>query len=95
MDENIIILIKKLINFVKTLKSVEHISEESFLRQVCKEKKQIIKLVQSMNYRSDELSYLLSCIGDRKENSTIQFDPRDGDEDEVNYFHLIKIFKYF
>ena len=79
--------VNKIIFFVKTFKSVSHISEETFLRQVSKQKQTIIKLANAINYQSEELSYLLSLIANRNETPAVEFDPKDADDDEV-FFQL-------
>ena len=61
-------------NNLKTFISTAHISDETLLRQVCREKQSIINLGKAADYDSKELKYLLECISNRKEKNIQQYD---------------------
>lgn len=63
--------------------STEHIGDETFLRQSCKEKQSIISLMKATGHSSRELNYLLSCMAARYKVEKI-YDPKEFDDDEVN-----------
>lgn len=69
------------------MNSVEKIGRETFVRQFSREKSNLKKLANHLNYNSRELDYLLSLLPDIEDKVPNSFedveDPKNDDEEVI------------